>query len=89
MVGFANATWTRKPNRIEEIRGRVKRSELPEYVYEAWPDELWGCNDIPDLMLSFKQSLPHYFILVTEKGEYLVNTEGYDYCRYVAKIEED
>lgn len=30
--------------------------------------------------------VPQWFILVTDLGSFLVNTEGYSYCRYITNI---
>ena len=92
MVGFANATWTRKPNSFEEIRGKVRKDDVPEILPIMYPFELWVSWECPsfDLMTPFDtNNVPQYFRLKVDRRWYLVNTEGYDYCRYVAKVEED
>lgn len=45
------------------------------------------CDDIdPDMAAEFKQFGITTFIVNTGTRNYLVNTEGYDYCRYVCQI---
>jgi len=46
--------------------------------------ELWGCWDAP--YASFQIETPTWFILETPGGLFLVDTEGYDYCRYIAQL---
>ena len=37
----------------------------------------------------FKNNLPQYCILVRGDKKYLVNTEGYTYCRYIGLLKGD
>lgn len=55
-----------------------------------WPEgsDMDPCDDFdPDMAMEFKVHRVTTFIVANGRGHYLVNTEGYDYCRYVCKIE--
>jgi hypothetical protein len=91
MARITNIVWTRKPNSFAEVRGRIKSKDIDfESLPLFFPHELWGENNPnPDLMEGFKLSeMPKYFLICRDSNNvYLVNTEGYNYCRYVAKVE--
>lgn len=78
--------WTRKPVFWDallvtstEALAEVERAGLPMFEATANPMEGWGPWGISEL--------PQFFIAVRPNGErFLVNTEGYDYARYIAKL---
>lgn len=79
--------WSRKPERIGDVNTVI-------------PSDYPGLKDLPEfnskdvlgkfLLDEFKKPMPQYFILHHSNGHnYVVNTEGYDYPRYIAEIEDD
>ncbi len=49
------------------------------------PKELWESGTIK-FMNDFKISVPSFFLLDSGNTIYLINTEGYNYARYVLEI---
>jgi hypothetical protein len=68
--------------------------EIPTKLLSDDDDALWQWNEeaeyiqnkTGDLGLGRKNYGLICFILVVGDDRYMVNTEGYDYCRYIAKI---
>ena len=73
---------------LKELPGQMAnkaRETLPEY--SAW--DLYDDENIPDdLVTNFtgRQPLPGMFIISGQNLDILVDTQGYDYARYAAKI---
>lgn len=63
-------------------KGAIPYSKLPKFkIEDVFKD---GANASPTS--SFKKRVPQYFILHTPHGEFLVDTQGYDYARYVIRV---
>jgi len=52
-------------------------------VYDS--KDLWDSNE-PKLLNNFVRPIEQFFILSANDSYYLVNTEGYNYCRYMLEI---
>lgn len=82
---FRHQAFGRKPEDwtdgyIPEVAGLALTglSALPVYPAPVFP-----CDDLPD-------GLPQYFIAERPNGDrFLVDTQGYNYCRYVARIPKE
>jgi hypothetical protein len=92
-------SWARKPVNTKDIGQKNKLeidlldtddqdklvdllTKLEIYdVLEIWDDEKFSFTRSFD-----EPNLPNYFILDTPDTTYLINTEGYDYARYVIEI---
>ena len=78
---------SRKPNTFKEARTvNVNDPELTEIIYDLPCLELKLENPFSDL----PKDTPQWFVLNRGFGKternYLVNTEGYEYCRYVGRL---
>ena len=93
--------WYDKPTTWHEVMGRVHTADKKDIeqsgidlakmpYYEA--KELW-MHDIEHHLPSPHDDFEHkprevlFVLKVPGEGEYLVNTEGYDYARYVIKLD--
>jgi hypothetical protein len=81
--------WERKPDSWGEVPlydgGNLPTAEidkLPHYDME----EVYGNLKDATPYDSFQKAMPQYFTLSTYSGVFLVNTEGYDYARYIIKL---
>lgn len=89
-------TWTRKARSFEEVDAVVTPAQIKallgdETLQVLNAPELWNVGNAHPMHDWDKTPTgePIVFILVLD-GErmYLVNTEGYTYCRYIARIME-
>jgi len=78
--------YDRKPDTWSHVQATVGRSQLPILpVYQA--DEI-GADRGP--CAYFRRTVDETVFLVAHRQEmFLVNTEGANYCRYVAHVEMD
>jgi len=84
---MTNAKWTRKPCSFDDVTGTVS-AEAVAASPTPFP-VFWECDLLPNgFFAGFEREVPQYFIVVSNGGgdQFLVNTEGYDYPRYAAKI---
>jgi hypothetical protein len=78
-----NDLLTRKPNNWTKV-GAVNLTKREFAAVNSLP-KLDG-NNLVNPLDNFKNDLPQYFILLRGDRQYLVNTEGYTYCRYIGLI---
>jgi hypothetical protein len=85
---------TRKPGTYEDINKTLPYESWMDKLIHYQPKELW-INDDPQLFEFFDAPLednepPQWFILEGYGEEdILVNTEGYEYCRYAAILDQN
>jgi hypothetical protein len=90
-VGF-----TRKPENFEEIKSvtltPLAKIILEEGVFPTFTEKelfsggwklLWDSFDI-----GVRHEVSQFFVLEAAQGTFFVNTEGFDYCRYMVKLVE-
>jgi len=68
-----------------EERDRKSLEKLKEFK----PEDVWGKErnlNSYSFLGNFKGKMPQYFILNVGRDKFLVNTEGYNYGRYVVKL---
>ena len=95
MAEFPDEWFTGKATRFTEggisfkqidkdLQNRIKKLK----VYDV--KDLWGKKLDRDYSPNedFIRKVPRYFILKKRNDYYLVNTEGYDYARYIVKLED-
>jgi len=85
--------FARKAGDFEEVEktGSISRSELNKHfpiTMKKLPtftsNQLWtGDFKLWDKM---SKKTPQFFVLVHERKKYLVDTQGYDYARYVTRL---
>lgn len=87
--------YSRKPNGWEAIEAVVTPSDINVAIGDEWEDILpvrFGYevyDGEPHPLTDFKCETPTVFLLrIPCIGSMLVNTEGYTYCRYVARFKE-
>jgi hypothetical protein len=86
-------SFNRKPETLEDadkprytVRFNLLSKELQEFIKKL---DIYDADEIFDgeLYNDFKNPTDQFFI-VKDKGRYfLINTEGYEYARYVARLE--
>lgn len=78
-----NTNFVRKPSKWDEV---YKTVVLPEALMKKLPNVDGSGWDYP---IDDAPNAPpaQYFIVFRDEGSYLVNTEGYEYARYVIKVE--
>ncbi len=84
LLQIANLKYDRKPEAWTHVRAGVGRSQLPVLpIYEA---EVLGVAHAP--LASFRCPVEEtvFLVSVNQGDVYLVNTEGANYCRYVARV---
>lgn len=80
---YARIPWLRKAESWKEAEGYVAPADLDLTGIPEFPAE-------PDPMRTFSMPRPRFFIAVRPGGDrFLVNTEGYDYGRYVAALPKE
>lgn len=83
--------WTRKPGSFEDVdvvtvdalRSDLGGIKLPVFSVS----DLWG--DEPHPMEDFKRETPQHFFLYEGPRRYVVDTQGYTYCRYMVRVVAD
>lgn len=88
--------WNRKCSTFNEVHAVFDVYDVPDEIHDKiivdiglyTITELWDVEDMYDVDLSdaFEIEVPQFFIVDTPKGSYLINTEGYDYARYITKV---
>ena len=86
---------------IKDIVARTRFTRKPVYLSEVFTETFLSKEEIELLekiehsdiinhfiYYDFKKTPPKVFILKKNEEMFLVNTEGFNYCRYVAKIVE-
>ena len=96
--------WIRKPNSWEEVSNRARFPEysvsmyklitefnLDQIMSEDLYDGVHNEDEMSGPLEEFYQSVPQYFILTFSEtnNSYLINTEGYNYARYIMPIIND
>ena len=90
-----NKVFQAKPGPFKEVKKKLFLTGVDEDVVESIsklklykPGNLWKVKpgQKPSFWDRFKVKTPQYFIVRDGKEDYLVNTEGYDYGRYVVKL---
>lgn len=83
--------YARKPGSWEEAKKSSRDlSDLQLELLQSASKELEHFNsDGKGPMDSFESGRPDYFVVDHKGDEFLVNTSGYDYCRYVAYIPKE
>ena len=83
----------RKPDSWEEVINgdSIKLSELPSGLPTYDDNEIYASGFAAFPFSKFKKSLklPQRFILSKGNKRFYVNTEGYDYARYIASVVKD
>ena len=75
-----NLYYNRKPIRWSDVRTSVPRAALPVGLPVLAADEV-------DAQLNvLRTGCPEFFLIGVEGQTFLVNTEGYDYVRYAARV---
>ncbi len=73
--------FERKPSSWVDVNKEIPASSIPDYdklkVYN-W-DDYTPYDDFPE-------TVPQYFILAIGGKKFLINTEGYNYARYVVEV---
>jgi len=82
--------WTRKPMTWDEITDVEIPEDLQARVDSLPHIELDG-DDLPGPDANLEDYVPDYrgdilFVLVIGGARFLINTEGYEYARYAARI---
>ena len=83
-----NVDYSRKPFSFSDVGATVEASRLvglnlPEYMSRDIYANQGNRINTTD---SFTMSVPQHFILNRGGTKYLVNTEGFDYARYMSRI---
>ena len=88
-------TFERKPESFESIKTSLSSEieflvnemieQLPSFIDEQL--KIKNPIDFFDNDCFFRGEAPQYFVLVVEGKRYLVNTERFNYCRYLLKID--
>lgn len=84
---LGHVEWTRRPTRWSAVGTSIARSRVPPDI------QIFEARDLGisvDVHNTFRRDpIDQYFLVMTERaGMFLVNTEGYGYARYVARIRE-
>jgi hypothetical protein len=83
--------FTRKPGNFDEagivlvddLAAALEGERLP--VFSA--SDLWDADEHP--LTDFKRETPQHFLLCMGSARYVVDTQGYTYCRYMARVVSD
>jgi len=91
---FDTFNYTRKAVVREDVSATVSSFDIPDEFFLCKYDceKLFNMKSDPTYLFtkSFLQETPEFFIYECVDGtEYFVNTQGYDYMRYVVEIEEE
>jgi hypothetical protein len=73
------------PNKTTITKMEVKR--FPVFTDKEVYREKILPKSSPE-MIDFSKSMPDWFVLKTSFGDFLIDTEGYDYARYVGRIKD-
>lgn len=84
--------WSRKPGDWDEI-GMVNVTDLTNALAgERLPvfsaSELWAVDEMHP-MHDFALEVPQFFLLYKGSARYVVDTQGYTYCRYITRVVSD
>lgn len=87
-----NLSYTRKADGFDDVAAIVTPTEIKAQlgddklpIFSAL--DLYAADTEPHPMVDFtREDLPIVFGLMVGPQMYLVNTEGYTYCRYVARV---
>lgn len=73
-----NVEYTRKPSTFDEVTDFVSLTDLAMNTLRVYDNIPSPCEDhgVDDML----------FIVAVNGKRYLVNTEGFSYCRYVSEI---
>ena len=89
----STSRYTSKPITFDEINKIIKVSadtgKLPIFLdTQVFGKIIKNTKEvIPNYDSKFSKNLPDYFILSTYKaGDYIVNTQGFNYIRYIARL---
>jgi hypothetical protein len=91
MAKLRHIPWTRKPGSFDDVdvvtldalRAALEGSKLPIFLsLELWDGE-------PHPLEDFKRETPQHFFLNTGVARYVVDTQGYTYCRYMVRVVND
>lgn len=69
-------------------KSTIKSSEVKRFPIftdkEVYGEEIFSKSS-PEIM-DFTKNVPDWFVLKTQFGNFLIDTEGYNYARYVGRI---
>lgn len=77
----ANINWTRKPSDWNEVS--VSNTDFPLELLASLP-----MYDADDVYTDKHPSEPQFYLLCNAKGIFLADCQGYDYPKYMVKIQE-
>jgi len=87
--------FDRKPQSFESVKTSLSKQieflmneiveQLPTFIAEEM--KINNPIDFHDTSCFFWGNTPQYFIVVKDGKRYLANTEGFNYCRYLLKID--
>jgi hypothetical protein len=91
MQKLRSIPWTRKPGSFDDVdvvtldalRAALEGSKLPVFL----ASDLWDEEQHP--MEDFKRETPQHFFLYDGARRYVVDTQGYTYCRYMVRVVTD
>ena len=86
-----NAPYDRKPFNQEEVTGSIDVSKLSESDFETLmnlKEEVVSSNDFEkEGFFSQFETTDQYYILNIEDELFLVDNQGFDYARYVCRLD--
>ena len=78
-----------KPISLQELEERVFELSEQDYAYLLSKVEVHKRSELFEeehLLSFFNKQVPQYFILENNNDFYVVDTQGYNYCRYMVKV---
>jgi len=90
LLSKAKSLMTCKPYDLKELEEKKLFLNKKDYAYLLSKVEIHKRSELFEehfLLSYFNKQVPQFFILEINNDFYMVDTQGYNYCRYMVKIE--